>query len=450
MLRIQFTVLFALLLAGTASAQTNGGSQASSRNADVAKTLGISFPENSRSTVVLEREGKRYLIDVSTRTISEMPQQGAPAGGTRTNDQVFGAAIFRQNCSVCHGANGEGNAGIGTPNFHDPAVQSSVSDQEMANIIANGKGRMPAWSGKLSNEQIADVAAYLRSFSPAAATQVAQAGKPAAEQQAKKPGVYEPGDDVVFTLPSGRPTDRHGLYVNFAHRFPFDPAFTGAARGASLLGLDGVALPSFGFLYGVTSKLSVSAYRSPSFINRPIQLMAGYSLLDEHQGAPFNLKARFSIDGQDNFQKNFAESLEAIISRSITSRAQVYLVPTMTFNARPLSQGGFRSSNIATLPGFNTFSLGIGAAVDIRPTVALLAEVIPTLANGPELGIHRPAYSFGIQKKIWRHAFTLGLTTGPATTVSQRAGTRAQFLRDPSADTPGGLFLGFDLTRQIR
>lgn len=69
----------------------------------------------------------------------------------------------------------------------------------------------------------------------------------------------------------------------------------------------------------------------------------------------------------------------------------------MSFQARPLTQDGFAIPN---LPGFNTFSLGIGAAVDIRPTVALLAEVIPTLANGRELGIHRPAYAFGIQKKI--------------------------------------------------
>jgi hypothetical protein len=91
----------------------------------------------------------------------------------------------------------------------------------------------------------------------------------------------------------------------------------------------------------------------------------------------------------------------------------------------------------------------VGAAYDIRPTVALVAEVIPTLWNASELGIHRPAYSFGIQKKLFRHAFTLGLTTSPGVTVSERAGTRAEFLDEPSADTPGGLFFGFDLTRQI-
>jgi hypothetical protein len=213
--------------------------------------------------------------------------------------------------------------------------------------------------------------------------------------------------------------------------------------------LDGFAIPSFGFRYGLTDKLSVSIYRSPSIIGRPIQLMAGYNFLDEHRGNPFNLMVRVSIEGQNNFRKNFTENIEGIVSRSITSRAQLYLVPTVSFNDRPLVQSGFRSRDIADVPGTNAFSLGVGLAVDVRPTVALLAEVIPTLANGDELGIHRPAFAFGIQKKIYRHAFTLGFTNSPGTTVSQRAGTRAHFLSDPNADTPAGLFIGFDLTRQI-
>ncbi|HKV38945.1 MAG TPA: DUF5777 family beta-barrel protein, partial [Blastocatellia bacterium] len=113
------------------------------------------------------------------------------------------------------------------------------------------------------------------------------------------------------------------------------------------------------------------------------------------------------------------------------------------------SPNGFLSSQIPNLPGYNTFSLGVGAAVDVRPTVALVAEVIPTLVNGRPLEIHRPAFSFGVQKKIWRHSFTLGFSTSPGTTVAQRAGTRASFLGDPTADKPGGLTIGFDLSRQI-
>ena len=127
----------------------------------------------------------------------------------------------------------------------------------------------------------------------------------------------------------------------------------------------------------------------------------------------------------------------------------MYVVPTVSFNARPLVPGGLNARQILDFPGVNTVSIGLGAAVDIRPTVALVAEVIPTVLNSADLGIHRPAYSFGIQKKIWRHAFTLALSNSPGTTVSQRAGTRATYTRNPNADTPAGLFLGFDLMRQI-
>ena len=109
----------------------------------------------------------------------------------------------------------------------------------------------------------------------------------------------------------------------------------------------------------------MDVYRSPSFIGRPIQLMAGCDLLDEHQGAPLNVALRASIEGQNNFQKNFTENLEAIFSRSLTSHAQLYFVPTASFNDRRLVQGGLRSDEIPGLPGINAFSLATGLAVDI-------------------------------------------------------------------------------------
>ena len=156
------------------------------------------------------------------------------------------------------------------------------------------------------------------------------------------------------------------------------------------------------------------------------------------------------MEGQDNFRRNFTENVELVLSRSVASRAQFYAVPTFSLKSRRLfSPSSYRSSAIPNLPGFNTFSLGLGGAFDVRPTVALLAEVMPTLTNGRPLGIHRPAFSFGIQKKIYRHAFTLGFTNSPGTTVSQRAGTRAAFLGNPGADTFKNIIIGFDLTRQV-
>jgi mono/diheme cytochrome c family protein len=416
---------------------------------DLAKSLGIEFPSGSSTQVILQRDGKRYMIDVAAKSVAEV------GGGAQTPSTASNAsAVFGKNCAVCHGADGKGNQAMGTPNFHDPSFQRSQSDADFSNAIHNGKaGRMPAWAGKLSEAEMAGLVTYVRNLPNGQTQGPAVSSSAAAPAPAPAPAaenVYDQGDDVLISLPSGRQTARHGVYVNFAHRFAYDPAFSGTGRGEALFGLDGFAIPSFGFTYGITDKLSASIYRAPSIVNRPIQLMAAYQLLDEHRGSPFTLKVRASIEGQNNFRKNYTENVEAIFARSITKRAQFYAVPTVSFNDRRLVQGGTRSRDILDFPGVNTFSLGFGLAVDIRPTVALLAEIIPTVVNGPDLGIHRPAYSFGIQKKIYRHAFTFGFSTSPGTTVSQRAGTRATFIGDPSADKPSGLFAGFNLTRQIR
>jgi uncharacterized beta barrel domain-containing protein DUF5777 len=351
------------------------------------EALGISFVQGSTTSVVVEREGRKYLVDLATHRIEEVRDPAVPPNSS--------------------------------PSVAAPAKASSQA-------VAASTPRKP-----------------------------------------EKPQVYQPGDDFLFSLPTGRRLERHGFYVNFSHRFPYEAAFAGKARGHTLMGLDDFSISSFGFRFGITDKFSVSAYRSPSLIGRPIQFMGAYNFLDERDGNPLNAAVRFSVEGQNDFSRNFTVNFEGIFSRSITPRAQVYVVPTLSLRDHPVLGATTSLSEpfptqpcgerfaagvdpaLNLRPCANTFSLGVGGAFDIRPTVALIAEVIPTLVNGTELGIHRPAYSFGIQKKIWRHAFTFGFSNSPGTTVSQRAGTRATFLYDPTADTPGGLFVGFDLTRQV-
>ena len=422
--------------------------------------LGIQFVKDSTSIVMMERNGKEYIVDLVDRTVREAAapegprtkaERGQPAAAAFGPQKDDGSRVFAHSCASCHGADGKGVAGRNTPNFTDSRFQASLTDEQIFDAVMNGKPgtEMPAWRDKLSEQDIKAVASYVRSLGAPRHPGAGQA--PAAQSaEATKPKVYEPGDDVLFSLPTGRRLDRHGFYTDFAHRFAFDPAFSGTARGGALIGLDGFAIPSFGFRYGFTNKLSGSVFRAPSIIARPIQFMLAYNLADEHDGYPLNAVFRVSIEGQNDFAKNYTENFEGIFSRSIKSRAQIYVVPTLSLNDRKLVEiNSYRSQDIPDLPGYNAFSLGVGGALDIRPTVALVAEVIPTLVNGRPLGIHRPAYSFGIQKKIWRHAFTFGFTNSPGTTVSQRAGTRASLLNDPTADKPGGLFVGFDLMRQI-
>ena len=396
-------VVFVLLLAAIPSSlpgqSKSGGPSPSETPSDPAPSdLGVVFVPGSSSQIVIERDGKRYVVDAATHSIHE---EDAPT-----------------------------------------TISDATPPDSAAPVTA---------------------ASNLAPQTSASATSQAQATPP----QAMNPNVYKTGDDLVFSVPTGRSIERHGFYVNFTHRFPYSAAFSGQARGAILFGLDDIAIPSFGIRYGVTSHLSVSAYRSPSLIGRPIELMAAYNFLDENHGQPLNASVRFSVDGQDDFSRNFTDNFELIVSRSLGHRAQLYAVPTLSLHNRPLlgNNGAVTDplpfqpcsaplaagipASFGAKPCANTFSLGAGAAVDVRPTVALVAEAIPTLANGRELGIHRPAYAFGIQKRIWRHSFTFGFTNSPGTTVSQRSGTRATYLDDPTADKPSGLFIGFDLSRQI-
>src|SRR5579862_86369 len=421
------------------------------------ESLGISFVDGSTTTMVLEREGKKYLVDLVTRTVSpaeltaelvpvsDHNQESSLASGS---GQETGATIFKNNCAKCHGIDGKGVAGLKTPNFTDPKLQASLTDDQIIDTIHHGrKGTiMPAWQGKLSEDEIKLAAAHIRSFGEASNSNPAGAGQATEEDS----NVYTPGDDYLFSLPTGRRLDRHGFYVNFNHRFAYGPAFSGVALGHTLGGLDNFSISSLGIRYGVTRDLSVSLYRSPSTIGRPIQMMAAYNFADEHDGRPLNGAIRFSVDGENDFSKNFTANIEGVFSRSLGKKAQLYAVPTLSFqNRRLVPPEANLADPVPNLPGVNTFSVGFGGAFDIRPTVAIVAEVIPTFVGYREIDIHRPAYSIGIQKRLWRHAFTFGFTTSPGTTVNQRAGTRASYLDDPTADKPSGLFIGFDLTRQI-
>jgi mono/diheme cytochrome c family protein len=423
----------------------------------LADALGVHFIEGSTSSVLIERDGKEYVINLAHRTIQvkESPAVAAaltppaqPTLPSSAKDLQAGAKVFAANCTPCHGPEGKGIVAIGTPNFTDPSVQATFSDEALIKTIRGGKKgtAMPAWGGKLTTSEINSVAAFVRSLGSGKKSPEGAGAAPPKQQT----NVYTPADDYLYSLPTGRRLERHGFYINFTHRFAFNPAFTGPGEGDTLMGLDGYSLSSFGFRFGVTDKLSISAYRSPSLIGRPIELGAAYHLLDEHDGAPLNATFRVSVDGQADFARNFTTNFEGVFSRSLARRAQLYLVPTVSIEDRRLIQKpGTLEAPPPSLPGVNTFSLGVGGALDIRPTVALISEVIPTLVNGPELGIHRPAYAIGIQKRVFRHAFTLGFSNSPGTIVAQRAGTRATFVGDPSADTPKGLFIGFDLMRQI-
>jgi cytochrome c oxidase cbb3-type subunit 3 len=77
-----------------------------------------------------------------------------------------GATIFKNNCAMCHGADGKGFSALKTPDFTDPKWQASVKDKQLREVIKNGKKgtAMAAFGDKLNDEEITAVITYIRSL----------------------------------------------------------------------------------------------------------------------------------------------------------------------------------------------------------------------------------------------------------------------------------------------
>ena len=78
-----------------------------------------------------------------------------------------GADTYKAKCQSCHGAEGTPNPGIakmmGVKPASDPAVKS-MTEAQMIALTTDGKGKMPAYKGKLTDAQIKDSVTYFRSL----------------------------------------------------------------------------------------------------------------------------------------------------------------------------------------------------------------------------------------------------------------------------------------------
>jgi len=77
------------------------------------------------------------------------------------------ATVYKAKCVMCHGATGDASTPAGkalkAPSFSSDAVLKE-SDAALLEIEKNGKGKMPAWHDKLSENQLKDLVAYIHSL----------------------------------------------------------------------------------------------------------------------------------------------------------------------------------------------------------------------------------------------------------------------------------------------
>jgi cytochrome c6 len=76
-----------------------------------------------------------------------------------------GQAIFQQACVGCHGPDGKAATDTGKRLQAADLTASDIqqkSDSELAKTVKSGKGKMPAWEGKLSDDEIKAVVGYVK------------------------------------------------------------------------------------------------------------------------------------------------------------------------------------------------------------------------------------------------------------------------------------------------
>ena len=90
------------------------------------------------------------------------PEQppAAPAAVVDAAGGVDGATMFGDNCAGCHG--GDGSGGIGPRLAGGRVVTVYPDPADQIAVVANGRGGMPAFGERLSEEEIAAVVEYTR------------------------------------------------------------------------------------------------------------------------------------------------------------------------------------------------------------------------------------------------------------------------------------------------
>jgi cytochrome c6 len=78
-----------------------------------------------------------------------------------------GADTYKTKCAMCHGDDGTAATPMGKNmkilSFKAPAMVSASDGQFFAST-KNGKGKMPGYNGKLTDQQITDVVKYIRTL----------------------------------------------------------------------------------------------------------------------------------------------------------------------------------------------------------------------------------------------------------------------------------------------
>ena len=181
---------------------------------------------------------------------------------------------------------------------------------------------------------------------------------------------------------------------------------------------------------GVAPGTQVGVHRTN---DRTIQFFGQYDVRQQSESFPLGIAAYASVDGTNNFRDSYSPALGAILTREFGAHGAIHVEPIWVNNTNPLPSEVTDEND--------TFLLGIGGRIRVRPTVYVVAEIAPRLSGyDPK----RTSTSFAIEKRAGGHAFQLIFSNTFGLTMAQvaRGG-------EPNADGGSNWYMGFNISRKF-
>ena len=136
---------------------------------------------------------------------------------------------------------------------------------------------------------------------------------------------------------------------------------------SDLFGLDNGAVIGLEYRFGLFKGAQVGIHRTS--IDKDIEFFGQYDVRNQRAGSPLGIAVWASIDGTNNFKDSYSPGIGVLLSREFGEHGSVYAEPLWVNNTNPLPD--------ELVDDNNTFIIGLGARVRVRPTVYLLVEARP-------------------------------------------------------------------------
>jgi mono/diheme cytochrome c family protein len=118
-------------------------------------------------------EGSSTTANGDSTPVVATPADTA-GGATGEISLAVGERVVQTNCVLCHGESGKGDGPGGATlnpkprDWTDHAYMGSQTDEQLYQVIYNGKGMMPAWGkmGTLTESEIRSAILKVRTYDP--------------------------------------------------------------------------------------------------------------------------------------------------------------------------------------------------------------------------------------------------------------------------------------------